>query len=183
MKRQIYKWIFLNLMGWKIVWPEGKEIKKCIMPVLPHTSNYDFFLGIFMRSIENVEINFIAKKELFRFPFGYFFRWVGGAPVDRTGNLNIVDAIAKLFETRDEFRFALAPEGTRKKVTELKTGFYYIALKANVPILPVAFDWGKKEVNVGAPIIPTGNIEADMTILKNHYKGVIGKIPENGFDF
>lgn len=181
MKKQIYKWIFLNLMGWKIVWPVGKEIKKCVMPVLPHTSNFDFFLGIFMRGITQVEINFIAKKELFRFPFGYFFRWVGGAPIDRTGNLNKVDAIAKIFESHDEFRLALAPEGTRKKVTELKTGFYYIALRANVPIVPVAFDFGKKEVNVGAPLMPTGNIIEDMEILKKHFVGVKGKNPENGF--
>lgn len=183
MKKRFYKWIFFDLMGWKIIWTEGKELKKCVMPVIPHTSSYDFFLGIFMRGICKVEVNFIAKKELFRFPFGYFFRWVGGAPIDRTGNMNLVDAIAKIFESRDEFRLALAPEGTRKKVTELKTGFYYIALKANVPIMPVAFDYGKKEINVGTPLMPTGNIEEDMKIIYKHYVGVLGKIPENSFQF
>ncbi|MOA62283.1 hypothetical protein D3C78_1876490 [compost metagenome] len=78
---------------------------------------------------------------------------------------------------------AVAPEGTRKKVNELKSGFYYIALKANVPIVPVAFDWGKKEVNLGAPFFPTGNYEADLDVLKKHYKGVLGKIHQNGLQF
>jgi lysophospholipid acyltransferase (LPLAT)-like uncharacterized protein len=78
---------------------------------------------------------------------------------------------------------AVAPEGTREKVTELKTGFYYIALKANVPIIPVTFDFGRKEVNLGNPVLPSGDIESDMAILKKHYIGVKGKIPEKGYSF
>ena len=78
---------------------------------------------------------------------------------------------------------AVAPEGTREKVTELKTGFYYIALKANVPIIPFTFDFGRKEVNLGNPVLPSGDFESDMVILKKHYQGVKGKIRENGFSF
>lgn len=120
------------------------------------------------------------KKELFKFPFGYYFRNVGGEPLDRSGGLNKVDSIASIFERKEVFRLAVAPEGTRKAVNEIKTGFYFIALKAKVPIVPVAFDWGKKEVNFGKPFFPTGNYEADFEILKKHYEGVLGKIPENG---
>ena len=76
---------------------------------------------------------------------------------------------------------AVLPEGTRKKVTELKTGFYYIALKANVPIIPVAFNFGKKAVQIGKPIMPTGNLENDLKILENHFVGVLGKNPENSY--
>ncbi len=100
--------------------------------------------------------------------------------ISRTGGLNKVDAIASIFDRKEIFRLAVAPEGTRKKVNEIKTGFYFIALKANVPIVPVAFDWGKKEVNIGKPFYPAGNYEADYEILKKHYEGVEGKIPENG---
>lgn len=181
MKKQIYKLIFFRLMGWKIVGTIDENIKKSVLMVLPHTSWHDFYLGMFTRGITGIEMNFIAKKELFRFPFGYYFRWMGGAPLDREGNLNKVDTIANLFKNKGEFRLAIAPEGTRKKVNELKTGFYYIALKANVPIIPIAFDFGKKEVNIGLPLFPSGNIETDITLLKKHFIGVKGKIPELGY--
>lgn len=181
MKKQIYKWIFFKLMGWKIVGTIEPELKKCVMMVLPHTSNHDFYLGVFTRGITGLQMNWIGKKELFVFPFNYYFRYMGGEPLDRSGGLNKVEAIASIFERRDEFRLAVAPEGTRKKVTQLKTGFYYIAQKANVPIVPVAFDFGKKEVNLGKPVTVTGNYENDIAILKQHFVGVVGKIYENGY--
>lgn len=181
MKEEIYRLLFCKLMGWKIVGDFDENIKKCVFMMMPHTSWHDFFIGLFTRGILNIEINWVGKKELFNFPFGFYFKYMGGAPLDRSGGLNIVDTIAAIFDTRAVFRLAVAPEGTRKKVDHLKTGFYYIALKANVPIIPVAFDFGKKEVNFGNPLIPSGNIEADLAILKEHYIGVKGKIPENGF--
>ena len=181
MKKQLYKWIFFNLMGWKIVGEIDEGVKKCVMMVMPHTSAHDFYLGIFTRGITGLEMNFVGKKELFRFPFGAYFRYMGGEPLDRSGGLNKVDSIAAIFKRREVFRLAVAPEGTRNKVTELKTGFYFIAMKANVPIIPVAFDFGKKEVNLGRPLFPSGNIDADMQILKQHYIGVKGKIPEKGY--
>ena len=181
MKKQIYKWIFFKLMGWKIVGNIDEGVKKCVMMVMPHTSAHDFYLGIFTRGITGVEMNFVGKKELFRFPFGAYFRYMGGEPLDRSGGLNKVDSIAAIFKRREVFRLAVAPEGTRNKVTELKTGFYFIALKANVPIIPVAFDFGKKEVNLGKPVYPSGEIEEDLKILKQHFVGVKGKIPEKGY--
>lgn len=170
-------------MGWKIEGTIDRSLRKCILMVLPHTSWHDFYLGIFTRGIMNMEMNFIGKEELFRLPFGYYFRWMGGAPIKRAGNLNKVDTIAKIFENHDEFRLAISPEGTRKKTSELKTGFYYIASQANVPIIPVAFDFGKKTVSFGKPLNTTANYENDLKILLNHFKGVKGKIPENGFTF
>lgn len=181
MKKQFYEWIFFRLMGWKIEGSIDPSIKKCVMMIMPHTSAHDFYLGIFTRGITGLEMNWVGKKELFRFPLGFYFKYMGGEPLDRTGGLNKVDSIAAIFKRRAVFRLAVAPEGTRKKVTELKTGFYYIALKANVPIIPVAFDFGKKEVNLGKPLMPTGNIEEDLTILKKHYLGVEGKISEKGY--
>lgn len=181
MKKQIYKWIFFNLMGWKIVGTIDHDLKKCVMMVLPHTSAHDFYLGIFTRGITGLEMNFVGKKELFRFPLGSYFRYMGGEPLDRSGGLNKVDSIAAIFERKEVFRLAVAPEGTRNKTNELKTGFYYIALKANVPIVPVAFDFGKKEVNLGKPVYPNGDLDSDLAVLKKHFVGVKGKIPEKGY--
>lgn len=181
MKKRLYKFIYSRLLGWKLFGTVDESIKKCIVIVIPHTSNLDFFIALLVRGIMGVEINFVGKKELFVFPFGYYFRSVGGAPLDRSGGKNNVDATAEIFSKHETFRLALSPEGTRKKVTELRTGFYYIALKANVPIIPVAFDYGKKEVRVGNPTYVTGNYEKDMKNILPHFKDVIGKIPERSF--
>lgn len=148
---------------------------------MPHTCNFDFFIGLFCRGIINLEMNFVGKKELFTFPFGYYFKSIGGAPLDRSGGKNNVDATVDVFNSREVFRMAIAPEGTRKKVTQLRTGFYFIAHKADVPIIPVAFDYGKKEVKIGAPFITTGNYEEDMKIILAHFKGVQGRFPEKQF--
>jgi 1-acyl-sn-glycerol-3-phosphate acyltransferase len=106
---------------------------------------------------------------------------MGRAALDRSGGLNKVDAIANVFNEKSIFRLAIAPEGTRKKVTELRTGFYYIAHKANVPIIPCSFDYRLKQVSIGNPFLPTGNIEADFKEILVHFKGVTGKIHENSF--
>jgi 1-acyl-sn-glycerol-3-phosphate acyltransferase len=181
MKKRLYEFIFFRLMGWKITGADNLNVNKCVFMVLPHTSWHDFYLGLFTRGITEVPMHFVGKKELFKFPFGWYFKWMGGKPLDRTGGLNKVDAIAKTFDDYDELRLAIAPEGTRKLVSELKTGFYYITLKANVPILPVAFDFGKKEVAIGKSFFPTGNYDEDLKELLPFFKGVKGKIPENGF--
>lgn len=182
MKKRLYGFIYFRLLGWKLTGTIDKSLKKCIVIVIPHTSNLDFFIALLVRGIMDVEINFVGKKELFAFPFGYYFRSVGGAPLDRSGGKNNVDATAEVFSKHETFRLALSPEGTRKKVNELRTGFYYIALKANVPIVPVAFDYGKKEVRVGRPIYVTGNFEEDMKIILPFFKDVTGKIPERSFE-
>jgi len=177
MKQIIYKFTVCTLFGWKVVGTIAPEIKKCVIIAVPHTSWWDFFLGIFSRGILNIEINYVAKKELFTFPFNYFFTWTGGRALDRQKNENKVDSIAKIFTESKIFRLAIAPEGTRKKVTEWKTGFYYIALKANVPIVAVAFDFGKKQVVYNEPFYPTENIEKDIAFLESYYDGVVGKVP------
>ena len=181
MKKAIYTFIFYRILGWKIVGTITPEIKKCVMIVVPHTSWYDFFLGIFTRGIVKLEMHYVAKKELFTFPFGYFFRWTGGTPLNRSKNENKVDAIVKIFEKKEVFRLAIAPEGTRKKVTSWKTGFYYIAKKANIPIIPVAFDFGKKQVVLHPPFTPTDSIEKDTRFLETYFVGVKGKVAENSY--
>ena len=172
------KFIFTKLLGWTIAGDFDRTIKKAIIIVVPHTSWHDFYIGVFTRRILKIEINFVAKRELFKAPFGWYFSWMGGAPLDRTPGQNKVEAIAKVFEHKEEFRLALAPEGTRKKVEAWKTGFYFIALKANVPIIPVSFNYKTKTVTINSEFYPTANINDDMPVLRSYYKGVVGKKPE-----
>lgn len=177
--RTLASFIYFRLMGWKLI-GDFPDVSKCVVIVAPHTSWVDFLVGLLVRKIVNQEINFIGKKSLFKPPFGWWFRYLGGAPVDRFKNEDTVASISRIFSTRDKFRLALSPEGTRKKVEKWRTGFYYIAKSAGVPIVMVAFDYGKKEVKISDPVYPTDDKEEDFKTYLNFYQGVEGKIPEYG---
>ena len=174
------KFIYFKILGWKLV-GAFPDLQKCVIIVVPHTHWKDFFLGLLVRRIVNKEINYIAKKSLFKPPFGWYFKWMGGAPIDRSKSSDTVAAVAEIFDSRKEFRLALSPEGTRKKVTSWKTGFYYIAKAAEVPIVMVAFDFGKKQVKISAPQTPSEDRTADFDHYQQFFKGVTGKIPEYSF--
>lgn len=175
-------WIYKRVLGWKVKGSFSEAtIKKAVIIAVPHTSWHDFYMGILLRTMLKVKIGFIGKKELFRWPLGIFFKAMGGAPIDRTPGQNKVQAIAEVFKNKKEFRLTLAPEGTRKKVNELKTGFYYIALAAEVPIIMVAFDFGRKEHRISRPLYPTGNIEEDLLLIHAFFKGTVGKVPAYSF--
>lgn len=178
--RKLASFIYFKLMGWELL-GEFPDIPKCVIMVAPHTSWMDFVVGLLVRKIVNQKINFIGKKSLFKPPFGWWFRWLGGTPVDRKKNEDTVASVARIFEEQDEFRLALSPEGTRKKVKTWRTGFYYIAKSARVPIVMVAFDFGKKEVKISPPVYTTADKQADFKAYYKFYKGVQGKIPEYGF--
>ncbi len=171
------KWIYYKWLGWTLT-GSMPDIDKCVVIVLPHTSWHDFYIGLLVRRIVKKEIHYVGKKELFRPPFGWYFRWMGGTPIDRSSSQGYVDSIISLFKEKEIFRLAIAPEGTRKKVQTWKTGFYYIAKGAGVPIIKVAFDYGKKNVKIAAPFYPTNNKEADFKEMKAFYQGVVGKVPE-----
>lgn len=173
-------WIFNGLMGWKILGTFPK-VQKCVVIVVPHTHWMDFVIGLFVRKLIGVPINYIGKKSLFDPPFGWFFKAMGGAPVDRSKNADTVQAVADIFNSREEFRLALAPEGTRKKVKDWRTGYYYMAMAAKVPIVLVAFDYGKKEVRISEALQPSGDYDRDYATYRAFYKGVKGKIPEYSF--
>lgn len=164
-------------MRWSIA---GKfpKINKCVIIVVPHTHWQDFIIGVLVRDIIGIEINFIGKKELFKPPLGWIFKSLGGAPVNRGSKSNTVDSIAKIFNQRKVFRLALSPEGTRKKVNTWKTGFYYVAKKSGVPVVPVSFDFSKKKVTIFESFSVTEEIEKDMATLRKLFEGVKGKIPE-----
>ncbi len=180
MFRPLYLLIF-KILGWKTVGQFPKDIKKYIVAVAPHTSSWDFPLGLAGRSILRLKnTKYLGKSQLFKPPFGWFFRMLGGYPVDRSASHNMVDQVVKIFNSHDEFILALAPEGTRKKVDKLKTGFYYIAKSAGVPIVPVGFDFKNKAIIVADPMYPTDDFDHDMTKLIDFYRTITGKNPELG---
>ncbi|MEM9000055.1 MAG: 1-acyl-sn-glycerol-3-phosphate acyltransferase [Bacteroidota bacterium] len=178
--RNIAKFLYFKVFRWKLI-GNFPDVRKCVVIVVPHTHWHDFLLGLLVRKIVNKEIHYIGKKSLFKPPLGWFFRWTGGTPVDRSKNQKMVDAVVSIFNERNIFRFALAPEGTRKKVTALKTGFYYIAKKAGVPIVMVAFDFGEKHVKISEAIWTSDNLNKDFRLVRQFYKGVKGRIPEYSY--
>lgn len=181
MFRVISKWI-LDLLGWEIQgqYPEG--LKKFVVIVMPHTSAWDFPLGVLVRAVVQADIHFAAKKSLFRPPFGWFFRWMGGRSVDRSKRNRLVDAVIDIFDEEEEFVLTIAPEGTRAKVDRIRSGFYYIALGAGVPIVKVRFDYGRREVVIDEPFWPTGNKDLDFRHIIDFFKDARGKHPERGID-
>ena len=173
----ISKFIFQTILGWKLVGDFPKDIKKYVVIAAPHTSWQDFPIGILARNTSGIKINFIGKDSLFKGPFGFIFRSLGGTPVNRAESNNLVDAIVKVFNAKDEFRLALSPEGTRKKVDKWKTGFYYIAKGANVPIVMATLDFGKKQVKFSEPYYTTDDKEKDFEYFQSFFKPEMAKKP------
>lgn len=178
--RALARFIYFKLLGWQIVGNTDfskNSIKKAVIIAVPHTSWHDFYIGLLLRKISGVKTNFVGKKELFRWPFGYYFRSIGGRPIDRTSGQNKVEAIAKLFEDNEVFRLTLAPEGTRKKVEQWRTGFYYIAKTAKVPIIMFTLDFENKQNKISEPFYPTDDFEGDFEFMHSFFEGVKGKVP------
>ncbi len=177
MLARLSKWI-LTALGWEIQ-ADFPDVKKYVIIAAPHTSNWDFPLGIMAVKAVRLDIRWIGKHTIFRWPFGWFFRALGGIPVDRGQHLHLIQQIANMFAQAEQLVFALAPEGTRSKTDHWKTGFYYIARAAGVPIALGYLDYGKKQVGVRRTFIPSGDIEADFKLIREYYQDKQGKNPEN----
>mgnify|MGYP002148914300 CR=1 FL=1 len=132
--QSLLAWWLFTVRGWKIKGNYPYHLRKSILVVAPHTHNLDFFLGLAIRKKLHIEfVHFLGKKELFWGIFGVILRKLGGFPVERGKNSNQVDQVVGLYNSRESFHIAISPEGTRKKVTRLKTGFYHIAKNAQIP--------------------------------------------------
>jgi|TARA_R110002126_G_scaffold206886_1_gene353994 1-acyl-sn-glycerol-3-phosphate acyltransferase len=176
--KRFARFILFTILGWKFEGDFPKDLKKYVVIAAPHTSWVDFPIAILSRMASGVMVNFIGKASLFNGPFGFFFRGLGGTPVDRSKSKNLVDAIVQIFNAKEEFRLGLSPEGTRKKVTEWKTGFYYIAKGANVPIVMATLDFENKKIKFSKPYYTTSNKEKDFEFLRGFFLNVKGKNPE-----
>ena len=176
--QKLSKFIFTRILGWKLVGDFPKHLKKYVVIAAPHTSWKDFPIAILARNSSGEKVNFIGKNSLFKGPFGFIFRSLGGTPVDRSQSSNMVDAIVQIFENKKEFRLGISPEGTRKKVAAWKTGFYYIAKGAKVPIVMATLDFENKKIKISEPYYVTEDIQKDFKVFDNFYKDVKGKNPE-----
>ncbi|MCX6271950.1 MAG: 1-acyl-sn-glycerol-3-phosphate acyltransferase [Bacteroidetes bacterium] len=168
----------LRLFGWKIIGPFPHEYKKSVLIMAPHTSMWDFILGRLGFNVLGAKARFLIKKEMFKFPLRHILTWMGGLPVDRQKNNNMVDNVSSLYETHDSLCIVITPEGTRKRVEHWKKGFYYIALKARVPIILGFLDYEKKEGGVGPIVWPSGNFQEDFRKIEDYYRGKKGRHPE-----
>ena len=170
-----------RLSGWRVRDAFPKGIDKAVLIVAPHTSAWDFPLGLAARSVLNLKhTHYLGKEELFKGPFGFLFRGTGGYPVNRFNKEKMVDQVVDLFQTHEKFILALSPEGTRKKVDRLRTGFYHIAKKAGVPIVMVGFDFSKKEISIAQPFFAGEDEAADFKRIIQFFAPIQGKIPELG---
>jgi len=168
----------LKLFGWEINGNFPTQYKKLVILEAPHTSNLDYFIGMMCIYASGVKVNVIIKKEAFFWPFAGLLKKAGGIPIDRKGTTSKVDAIANLFKTHESLNLAITPEGTRSLAKKWKKGYYYIALKANVPILLASIDYKKKAGHFGSVIIPSGDYDKDFVKIEEYYKGLTAKHPE-----
>jgi len=167
----------LRLTGWKLRIVRPKE-KKFILIGAPHTSNWDFPLGLLTFWTLDFKIYWVAKIQMFRGPLHYLFTALGGIPVDRSASHGFIQQIADRFKQTDQMVLTIAPEGTRSKTEYWKSGFYHIAMAADVPICFGYIDYRKRELGFEKLMYPSGDIDADMKIIADFYKDIKGKRPQ-----
>ena len=172
-----------KLAGWKVDGTKP-DLKKYVIIVAPHTSNWDFFVGWTARNLIGFRPNFLAKKELFKIPIvGWFLSSIGGVAVDRKNKRKstvLVQQVVDIYQERQEFIMTITPEGTRSYAPKWKTGFYRIAVDAGVPIVKIAFDYATKTVFIDEPFYPSGDMDKEIAAIKDYYKQFKGKNPEDG---
>lgn len=166
----------LALFGWRVIGQLPEE-PRFVLIVAPHTSNWDFWIGVLAKIAIGLDASWLGKHTIFFFPVAGLLRWFGGEPVDRSTNQGIVETAIERFRTRNRWVLAMAPEGTRKRVERWKTGFYRVAIGAGVPILTVAFDYSRRVVDLGTLYRPTGDEEADMRAIRGRYSSTMARVP------
>jgi len=178
MKKAICSFIYYRLLGWKtnVTVP---DYDKCVICAAPHTANFDLIIGKLFYTAIGRKTSFMMKKEWFFFPLGLVFKAIGGIPVDRRRNTSLVDQMVQHFNSCKRFHLAITPEGTRKANPNWRKGFYFIAMKACVPIVLIGIDYGKKTITATKALMPSGNFSKDLQEIKLYFKDFQGKHPEN----
>jgi len=167
----------LRVSGWRLV-GEMPPIPKFVVAVAPPTSNWDFFVGLAAKLALALDAHWFGKDTLFRGPMGAFMRAIGGRPVRRDAAEGMVEAMAETIRSEPQFVLVITPEGTRKAVIQWRTGFYHIAEAADIPIVPVWFDWSRKEVGIGEPMRASGDLAADVAALQSRFRPEMAKNPD-----
>jgi 1-acyl-sn-glycerol-3-phosphate acyltransferase len=169
-------YVYLKLTGWKIEGALDPSCRKSVFITAPHTSNWDFPNALTVSFVLGLNVYWMGKSSLFKFPFGGIMRWLGGIAVHREKSNNLVAASAQAIVDADgPVQLLVPPEGTRSKVKYWKTGFYYIAQTANVPIVLAYMDYEQKRIGIGPVFNTTGDIEADMVSIKAFYAPFKGR--------
>ncbi len=168
----------LRLLGWQMAgaFPDSP---KFVMVGAPHTSNWDFFYAMLFKYASGLHFKWIGKASLFKPPFGSLFLRLGGIPVWREKKSNFVAQISDLFDRSEQLVIAISPEGTRQQTAYWKSGFYYMAVGARVPIVLGFVDYARKQVGLGPELHPTGDIQADFKQIQAFYSDKQGAHPEN----
>lgn len=167
----------LRLSGWTFDGDLPDE-HKLVIVVAPHTSNWDFPVGVMARASLGIGISYLGKHTLFRPPLGWVMRWLGGIPVHRTSSQDIVRQVAERFRAAERMFLALSPEGTRRKVEHWRTGFWHIAREAGVKILPVGLDFPSRSIRIGTPVTAGDDLDASLAALREWFTDVRGLYPE-----
>ncbi len=167
----------LRLLGWNLV-AELPPVQKYLLIGAHHTSSWDFPLILLMMAALGLRLHWVGKDSLFRGPQGYLMRWIGGIPVERGARKNFVGQIVDMYQERKKMVLTISPEGTRKSVDHWKTGFYHIAVGAQVPVAMGFLDYSRKTCGVGGYFYPTGDTEADLNILRKFYADKVGRFPQ-----
>jgi len=178
MRQKFFKWLLCKQMGFRVEVTE-QHPDKYIICLAPHTSNWDFVVGQLYNQAYGLKSNFLMKKEWFFWPLGPIFKRLGGIPVYRQKHTSMTDAMAETALKAEHFHLCITPEGTRKPVEDWKKGFYFIALKAQMPILLYGLDYERKLIQCTRTIVPTGDLDADMREIKRYFKDFKGRKPEN----
>lgn len=163
-----------RLFGWQIM-GEMPNTAKVVLVGAPHTSNLDFFMTALTMLVLGVDVKFVMKHTPFKGPVGWFLRWFGGIPLDRDRSRDFVSQMVDAFNERKSLLLAIMPEGTRSVVKGWRSGFYYIALNAGVPLVMVVFDYGNRQMRIGPTFIPSGDYETDLPIIQSFFVGVKGR--------
>jgi len=170
--------VALRILGWRVT-SGVPDVPKMVIVVAPHTSNWDFLIGVASMFAWDIRVRWVGKHTLFRGPVGWFLRRLGGYPIRRDTPEGVVEDIAALIRDEPQIILALAPEGTRKRVPQWRTGFYRIAEAADVPIVAGRIDWGRREVSLGAPMQPTGDLNETVSLLQANYTADMARHPKN----
>ncbi len=167
----------LNQLGWSF---EGQlpNIPKQVVIVAPHTSNWDFIIGVLALFALDLKANWIGKHTIFTPPLNLVMEWLGGIPVNRSVPNDLVNTTRQRFQLENRMVLGLAPEGTRKRVEKWKQGFYRIASGAHVPIVCACLDYKTRTIGFGPTINPSGDYDKDCEIIREYYAGVTAKFPE-----
>lgn len=178
MQKRLFSWLLYRVMGFSVI-EEVEKPAKYIMAVAPHTSNWDFIIGQIFCRAQGFRCDFMMKKEWFFWPLGILLRRLGGIPIHRSKRQSLTDQLARTALEQEEFHLCITPEGTRKLAPEWRKGFYYIALKAGIPILLYGLDYKERRIVCTQSLMPTGDVEAEMRSIKQYFQNFSGKHPEN----